>query len=168
MSISEALLSEFQHEAIATRRMLELVPEDQLDFKPHEKSMTLGRLAGHLAEIPQWADNAMTTEELNMNPGDGPGPFEATSQAGLLATFDKNVELCSQALSGRDDADFAVVWKMRMGDKEIISMPRAAVIRVWVLNHLYHHRGQLSVYLRLLDRPLPAVYGPTADASGFD
>ncbi len=168
MSISQAFLAEFNHEATGSRKMLEAVPEDKLDWKPHEKSMTLGRLAGHLAENPMWGCSIMQSTELDFASEEGSKmePFIATSVAELLESFDKGVETCREALD-QDDEAYSVVWTMRNGEQVMIEMPRVAVVRTWVFNHMYHHRGQLSVYLRLLDVPVPGVYGPTADVEGF-
>ena len=166
MSMSKMFLAEIEHEMATTRKVLEAVPEGKWDWKPHEKSMTLGRLTGHIAENAEWAATMMNTEELDLAEADS-GPFSATSKDGLLAAFDKNLTTCREALEGRPDEAFAVIWKMYQGDQELLVMPRGAVIRAWILNHLVHHRGQLSVYLRLLDAPVPSIYGPTADDPSF-
>lgn len=166
MSMSKMFLTEIDHEMATTRKVLEAVPEGKWDWKPHEKSMTLGRLAGHIAENAEWAVTMMDSEDFDLAQFDDES-FSADSREGLLAAFDKNVEACKNALKGRPDADFGVVWTMRQGEQQILSMPRAAVIRSWILNHLIHHRGQLSVYLRLLDATLPSIYGPTADDPSF-
>lgn len=167
MPLIDTFMAELEHEAAVTRRVLERVPEDRLDFKPHEKSMTLGRLAGHVAEIPMWGATTLTTEELDMAAPSEIDAFEATDRAGLLARFDREVESFRRAGEGRGDEELFEEWTFRSGDQVLFRMPKASVIRVWVLNHLVHHRGQLSVYLRLLDVPVPAIYGPSADEQPF-
>lgn len=159
----DSFLAELEHEAALTRRLLERVPEERLEFKPHERSMTLGRLAGHVAEMPLWGTMTLTTDELDLAARTDLESFTARDRAGLLARFDREVEAFREAARGRDDDELRAAWRLRQGDRVFFEMPRAAVLRTWVLNHLVHHRGQLTVYLRLLDVPLPAIYGPSAD-----
>ena len=160
------MIAEFQHEAASTRRMLERVPEDKFSWQPHEKSMSLGRLAGHVAESPGWIAAILDHEELDFSESDYQ-PFIPTTSAELLEGFDKYVVAFEEAMKDRGDEEFFVDWTMRSGDQVIIKTPRAAAIRGFILSHTYHHRGQLSVYLRLLDVPVPGVYGPTADDESF-
>jgi uncharacterized damage-inducible protein DinB len=166
MSLSEAFISEINQEAKATRRLLEVVPEDKLGWKPHDKSMTLARLAGHVAENAGWAETMMASEVLDFATMDHV-PFEPKTKAELLATFDEALASCGKALQGKSDEELAVVWTMRNGETVLGAMPRHVAIRTWVLSHNVHHRGQLTVYLRLLDVPLPGIYGPSADDASF-
>jgi uncharacterized damage-inducible protein DinB len=162
MGMTEPLAAELKQEAATTRRMLERVPEDKFDWKPHEKSTALGRLAGHIAELPSLLGPTLASEELDFASGDFK-PFEPASVAEILERFDENVAAGIEYLNGAGDEGMSQTWRMRSGEHVIFEMPRASVVRVMVLNHVVHHRGQLSVYLRLLDVPLPSVYGPTAD-----
>ena len=166
MSISKMFLGEFAHEAKATRRTLEVVPEDQLAWKPHEKSFHLGRLAGHVAEIPLWTDIMISGDQLDMGQG-GFENLDPSSIDELLAGWDKSVDSFQQALAEVSDEHLGATWKLCRGEQVIYEAPRTVAIRGFVLNHMIHHRGQLQVYLRLLDVPLPSVYGPTADDSSF-
>lgn len=169
MSISEALVADFDLEAKNSRRMLEAVPDDGLDFKPHEKSWTLGQLASHIAETPSWL-GAMQQDSFDMADAGGGDyqPYVATSKEDLLATFDKNAASVGEILGGRDDDFMNATWTMTAGDKVLMKAPRHAAVRSILIHHVIHHRGQLSVYLRLAGAQVPPTYGPTADdASGF-
>jgi uncharacterized damage-inducible protein DinB len=165
MSICETLAAELRHEAKTTRRLLERVPEGSFDWKPHEKSMSLGRLAAHVAELPELIVPALTRDELDFGSGDFK-PFNPTSTAGLLEKFDRSINTAAELLEKQPDDRMGEKWRLRSGDHVIFEMPRAAVVRFVGLNHVVHHRGQLSVYLRLLDVPLPSIYGPSADEAG--
>lgn len=165
MSISQSFLSELEQEAPATRRLLERVPEDKLDWKPADKSMTLSRLATHLAELTGWGLNALTQDELDVQPPDGE-PFVATqlrSVEEILELFDANLAKLRDALDATSDEAFMEPWTLKAGGREIFTLPRVAVVRSIVLNHIVHHRGQLTVFLRLCGVPLPGTYGPSAD-----
>ena len=164
MPIVDALLPEFDHEMATTRKLLERVPDDRLGWKPHQKSYTLGQLAQHVSTIPLWG--SITIEQSEFDTA-GPRQAELTSRADILAAFDRNAAATRAALVGRSDAEFMAPWSLKSGTQTIFTMPKAAVWRSFVLNHLIHHRGQLSVYLRLNDVPLPSIYGPSADESGF-
>ncbi len=166
MSISEAMLAEFNHEAANTRKMLEVVPAGKLGWQPHEKSMTLGRLSGHIAEIPGWGTMMVGKDELDFE-GSNFQPVNPDSVEGLLEAHDQGVAAFNESLQGQDDATLMQTWTMRNGDHVYFSMPCVAAMRGFVLNHIVHHRGQLSVYLRQLEIPLPQVYGPTADSPDF-
>lgn len=166
MPISQMLLPEFDHEMANTRKVLERFPEGKNDYKPHEKSMDLGRLAGHVAQLPEWATRTLTTEALNMEPGNFQ-PFIPASRQELLETFDRNVSAARAQIAAASDDSFGKVWTVSMSGNPIMSMPRVMVIRGMVLNHLIHHRAQLGVYLRLNGIPLPALYGPTADEGAW-
>ena len=165
MSIAKSLLPELAHEMSTTRKVLDRVPDGRSDWKPHAKSMTLGRLAQHLATLPGWVQATMGQTELHMNPPGGapytPPVFESTASA--LATFDEHVKAGREAIAAAEDKDFMVPWTFKNADRTIFTMPRAAVLRSFVTNHIIHHRGQLSVYLRLNDVPVPSIYGPSAD-----
>ena len=161
MAIKDALLPEFDHEMATSRKVIERVPEDKFGYKPHDKSMTMGRLASHIAEMSDWATNGITQDKLDI--AGGYKPFEAKSSAELLAAFDKSVAGARSAIAGASDETFMKNWSLTSGDKTLMSMPKIAVVRTFVLNHVIHHRGQLSVYLRLNNVPVPSIYGPSAD-----
>lgn len=164
MTLAQLLAPEFEQEAAITRRLLERIPTDKLAWTPHPKSMTLGKLAGHIAEIPSWINGTLEFTELDMAGYVSPDPKDT---AEILAAFDAAVAAGSPALAAVADADLAVEWTLKMGDMTIFALPRLAVIRTWVINHMVHHRAQLGVYLRLLDVPVPGIYGPSADDSGM-
>jgi uncharacterized damage-inducible protein DinB len=161
MSFSEILLSEYDHEMASTRKILAAMPEENFGWKPHEKSMTLGRLASHVAEMPSWAEGTLTTEKLVIGPDFK--PFNAATKPEILEFFDKSVAAGRAALAAASDEDLSKNWELEFGGHVIISMPRTAVLRTMVMNHMIHHRGQLSVYLRLNEAPCPGMYGPSAD-----
>ncbi len=165
MRMCEVLAAELRQEAKTTRRLLERVPEESFGWKPHEKSMSLGRLAAHVAELPELIAPALTLDEFDFASGDFK-PFNPTTTAELLEKFDRNVELAAGMLEKQPDDRMGDKWRLRSGDHVLFEMPRAAVVRFVGLNHVVHHRGQLSVYLRLLDVPLPSIYGPSADETG--
>jgi uncharacterized damage-inducible protein DinB len=164
MAITDALLPEFDHEMATTRRLLDRVPEARFSWKPHDKSMTLGQLAGHLANIPFWCSATLDAPVLDLDklPGD-PRPKAPASRAALVEEFDKKVSAARSRLAQTTDPELLVPWTLKKGDQELFTMPRIAAIRSFVMNHSIHHRGQLSVYLRLNDVPIPPIYGPTAD-----
>lgn len=165
MPIVDALLPEFDHEMTTTRKLLERVPEDRFDWKPHAKSFSLGALATHVAALPAWGAEALTRSEFDIA-GSQP-PAATPSKAELMSTFDTNAATARSALAGKTDGELMATWTLKRGGKAIFSMPKANVLRSFVLNHLIHHRGQLSVYLRLLDVPVPSIYGPSADEPSF-
>ena len=162
MSKTKDILSEFQEEAKTTRKFLERVPMDKKDYKPHEKNNTLGKLAAHVAEIPGWFSFILKEDDLDFSKS-GFKPFEPTSKEELLTLFEKNIKEAEEALKNTTDDEFEKKWTMRNGDEVYISIPKGTAIRVWCLNHWYHHRAQLGLYLRLLDIPVPGTYGPSAD-----
>jgi uncharacterized damage-inducible protein DinB len=164
MPIAEALLPEYDHELATTRRVLERVPEADFGWKPHDKSMTLGQLAGHVANIPFWLSATMDASSYDLAAGDPEARLAApASREVLLKEFDEKVKRARASLAKATDAEMMAPWALKNDGQEIFSMPRATVVRSFVMNHLIHHRGQLSVYLRLRDVPLPAIYGPSAD-----
>ena len=164
MAIKDALLPEFDHEMATTRRLLERLPEAEFAWKPHDRSMALGQLAGHIANLPQWcsATLASTVFDLDALPADA-RPQLPASRAALLEEFDGKVAAARGQLTSTTDAEFMTPWTLKKGGQEVFTLPRISAIRSFVMNHLIHHRGQLSVYLRLKDVPLPSIYGPTAD-----
>jgi uncharacterized damage-inducible protein DinB len=163
-SLTSALAAELKHEAATTRRLLERVPEDKLDWRPHAKSMTLGRLAGHIGELLGWGRATVAQPEVDLGaiPEDQRGAV-AESVEGLLGVFDRGVADFAAALEATEDEQMYEPWKLRNGEQVMFEMPRIAALRGFVYSHLIHHRGQLTVFLRLLDVPLPQTYGPTAD-----
>lgn len=162
MSIVQSLLPEFDQEMATTRRVLERVPEDKLGFKPDEKSMSMARLAGHVAEMAGWVPNIVANDALDFA-ASGYTPMEMTSSQSLLAAFDKIITDARAALAGASDEQLMGNWSMRNGDTVFMTMPRIAAIRMLVMSHPIHHRGQLSVYLRLVGAKVPSIYGPSAD-----
>jgi uncharacterized damage-inducible protein DinB len=166
MSIAQSLLPELEHEAATTRTLLALCPADRTSWKPHPKSFSLGDLGTHLANLPRWCSMTIAMPELDVAPADGPAfpPPVFTSIPDMLATFDANVASAREALAGATDAQLMEPWTLKKTGVTIFTLPKAACLRSFVLNHMIHHRGQLDVYLRLCDVPLPQVYGPTADA----
>lgn len=161
MSISDAFVGEFDQEMKSTRRCLERVPSDKGTWKPHPKSFALGHLAQLVARMPGWIPMMLEKGSLDLNESTGYS-FEKTET--LLAEFDKLVGDARAAFAKASDADYQAPWSLKMGDKVLMTMPRVAVVRQ-TINHLCHHRGQLTVYLRLIDVPVPSIYGPTADES---
>lgn len=161
MTLQAALLAEFDQEMAGTRKALERIPTDKLTWKPHEKSFTIGSLAGHLAELPNWAKSTLEADEINLKGPFDRKPPETTQQ--VLDTFDRNVSAARELLAATNDATLGENWSLKVEDKVMFTMPRTQVLRSFVLSHTIHHRGQLTVYLRLLDVAVPAIYGPSAD-----
>jgi uncharacterized damage-inducible protein DinB len=160
-NMSQAILPEFDHEMENTRKSLERVPEDKFNFKPHPKSMTLGALATHLAVINHWAEAILGQESFDVSTAP-PNP-EFKSRAEVLAAFDKNAAAARKGIAEATDAHLLKPWTLTSGSKTVLTMPRVAVVRSFLLNHTIHHRAQLGVYLRLNDVPVPSIYGPSAD-----
>jgi len=169
MTLSEALLPEFDQEMAKTRTTLERVPEDKLSWKPHPKSPTMAWLATHLAMIPSWTPVTLMQDSFDVNPAGQKytPPPPASSCAELLATFDKNVTSAREMIAGTEDARWMQTWSLLSNGQPISTMPRIAVVRGFIMNHSIHHRAQLGVYLRLNDVPVPALYGPSADEAGM-
>ena len=164
MDVHESMLVEFGEEAKLTRKMLERVPYDNPQWRPHEKSMTMQRLSSHIAEIPFWMMKALYSDGLDfLQSGSMPERFYANSRDELLGKFSSMYEESSKALENAGDDLLNGLWTMRRGDQVIYRMTRVVVIRKWVFDHTIHHRGQLSVYLRLNNIPVPGMYGPSAD-----
>ncbi len=167
MAIKEALLPEFDHEMATTRRLMERIPLSESQWKPHPKSMTLGELVAHIVEIPGWVGNIVEQPFVDMaGAGHGERPTYK-SNVELLSAFDQNVAKARAAIASKSDAQMMESWSLKNGEKVLITLPKAGVLRSFLLNHLIHHRGQLSVYIRLKDVPVPSIYGPSADESGF-
>lgn len=161
MNTAQRLTAELQQEAAKNKLMLERIPESKLSWKPHEKSMTIGRLGMHIAELPNWIVRSLTSEEYEF----GAGPYNPNipqKHAQIMEEFENQLHKAIELLKTASDDMLSRNWKVRKGDKLIYDMPRADIIRRQ-MNHIIHHRGQLSVFLRLLDVPVPGVFGPTAD-----
>lgn len=165
MGLGTAILPEFDHETANTRKVLERIPDDKLEWTPHEKSMPMVGLATHLANLPSWAAMSIGQDSFDMAPpGQGPLRLDPVpSVKAALELFDKNVAEARAAIAGASDDRLMGPWSLLAGGKEVFTMPRIAVLRAMVMNHMIHHRAQLGVYLRLNDVPVPAIYGPTAD-----
>lgn len=162
MNLIDPVLSELAHEAATTRRLLDRVPERHLAWKPHEKSMTLGRLATHIAEIPGWVGSIVEKDEFDVGTG-GYVPPTIDRVPEIVARFDRNVAAATETLKRQSNDRLLAKWQLKKKGQLVVEMPRMGMIRSLLMNHLIHHRGQLSVYLRLQNVPLPSIYGPTAD-----
>ena len=168
MGLSDALLPEFDHEMANTRKTLERVPDGKFDWKPHEKSSAMGGLATHLANLPTWAGVAIDMDKFDMAPEGKPQrAAPCNTRQEVLETFDKNVAAAREAIAGASDQHLFQPWTLLSNGKQILSLPRVAVLRSFVMNHIIHHRAQLGVYLRLNDIPVPSIYGPSADEGAF-
>jgi uncharacterized damage-inducible protein DinB len=165
MKLSDVMVQEFMHESQTTKKLLERLPEDRISWKPHEKSMPMSRLATHITEIPQWAEVIVNQDGFDMASVDFK-PVMLESRRQILESFQKNLDKFAEILGGKDDEYLMASWKLKEGDKVLIDLPRAAAIRGFVISHVIHHRGQLSVYLRENDVPVPSIYGPSADEPG--
>ena len=165
MSISASLLPEFDLEMANTRKALERVPEDKLDWKPHEKSMSMGGLATHLANLPIWTVFTVNQDSLDLEPPGGESfrVEEKRSRREILEDFDKNVTAARDAVAGASDEELLKPWSLLKGGVTLMTLPKIVVLRSFVMNHVIHHRGQFTVYLRLNDVPVPSIYGPSAD-----
>jgi uncharacterized damage-inducible protein DinB len=166
MLMIDPLLMEFDRECGTTRKVLARVPDDKLAWKPHVKSMSLAELAHHIATIPAWIASSLLSDGIDMAKSSG-FPKPPATAAEILAEFDEGVKGAKVAMGQLDDEKAMGTWTLRKGDVVVMAIPRIAFVRMILLNHSYHHRGQLSVYLRLLDVPLPSIYGPTADENPF-
>jgi uncharacterized damage-inducible protein DinB len=164
MRIADLLLPELEKELAITRTVLERVPDDRAEWKPHEKSFSMAHLAQLVSRMPSWVPMIMTMTELDIAPKDGPKSGYTTEKtATLLAEFDRNAAAAREAIAGASDEEFAVTWTLKAGGAEMEKDTRYQMLRSTVLNHLVHHRAQLGIYLRLVDERVPAMYGPTAD-----
>jgi uncharacterized damage-inducible protein DinB len=166
MPINQAFLGEFDHEMANTRKTLERVPEDKFDWAPHPKSMTMGKLAMHLAEMPGWTKETLEKDSIDI--AGYSGPPVAKTRKEILDLFDKNVATARAALvAATDDSNWMKTWSMKKGDQVAFSMPKVAVVRAFIFSHNIHHRAQLGVYLRLNNVAVPMIYGPSADEGAF-
>lgn len=164
MPLADAMLPEFDHEMANTRKTLERVPDDKFSWRPHEKSFPMGNLASHLSNLPGWTNVAIEMDEFDMAPGGNRMTTpECHSQQELLEAFDANVAKARAALASVSDEKLFGSWTLKANGQQVLTMPRIAVLRNFVLNHTIHHRAQLGVYLRLNDIPVPSIYGPSAD-----
>lgn len=169
MRIADTLLPEWDHEVAVTRRVVERVPDDKLDWKPHAKSWTLRQLATHLVTVPSWLPMIIAQEFIDMAPEGGGQTTNtpAESRDDLVRRFDEQTAAARQALAGADNATMLAPWSLKQAGTPVFTMPRAGVLRGFIFSHMIHHRAQLGVYLRLLDVPVPAMYGPSADDKGM-
>jgi uncharacterized damage-inducible protein DinB len=163
MPLIDSLLPEFDREMGLTRRALERTPDGQFEWRPHPTSVTLGRLAEHLTEMPMWATRTLDQSELEASAQRPPEYKPPTTRAAVLAQFDASYRAARQQLVNKTDAEFAAPWTLKNGGKEVFTAPKAMVMRNFVLNHMIHHRGQLMVYFRMLGVPVPSIYGPSGD-----
>lgn len=164
MSIARGLLAEFDQESAVTRKLLQRLPEAQFGYRPHPKSMTLGDLASHLVNIWYWGELTLKEREFDVAPGGKPLKQEGHSTLkALLEANDAKARGFRAALESADDASFMQPWALKSNGQVVFEMPRVAVVRAMIFNHHIHHRAQLGVYLRMLDVPVPSVYGPSAD-----
>lgn len=162
----EALISEIQVEAATTRRVLDALPQEKYSWKPHERSMSAGVLATHMARFPQGLFSVICTPSFDV--GSIKGTAESlTTKAELLKTFDDGVQAVTEGLLKMPEAQASEIWAFKKGEQTLVELPRISAVKTLILNHLIHHRGQLSVYLRLLDVPVPSIYGPSADVNPF-
>jgi uncharacterized damage-inducible protein DinB len=165
MAIADSLLMELEMEAKTTRRVLERIPEDKLAWKPHDRSMTLGQLASHVAGAQGFLATAASADTFEFSSVGAPPP--ANTRQEILDSFTQNTAKAKELISKMDDARLMAIWTATMKGKTLMAVPRIGVIRSLIMNHIYHHRGQLSVYLRMLDVPVPSIYGPSADENPF-
>jgi len=165
-TLTAPMLNEFRQEVATTRRVLERVPEQKLSWKPHQKSMTLGQLASHIASVPGSIARIVQSDSFDVNQGNFVPPQPQSLQE-VFTSFEQSVLDAEQCLENMTDAQANATWRLLRGQQELMILPRVAFVRSIMLNHWYHHRGQLSVYLRCLDVTLPSIYGPSADESPF-
>ena len=165
MALIDGMLRELEEEAKTTRRVLERVPENQLDWRPHQKARTLGELAMHVAIVPGGVAEFVASPSPVQAPDFTDPKLQAASE--LVPILDQSISKARQVLGGMEDADLLATWRLMQGERELFAGPRLGMLRAIMLNHWYHHRGQLSVYLRALDVPIPSIYGPSADENPF-
>ncbi len=165
MALIDVLLPEYDRETGTTRRLLERVPESAFDFAPHARSMPLGQLSAHVAELPQWISIIMSRDSCDLTELEPAPPAVAVSH--ILTRYDANVSEARSLLVGTIDGTLSAPWTLKRGTRPIFTMPRVSMLRYFAFNHLVHHRGQLSVYLRMQDVSIPAIYGPSADEGSF-
>ena len=166
MSISETIVADFEEEMATTRKVLEALPAERFDWKPHDKSMSLGQLGSHIAESPTWVQSMLKGDLDFADVEDSYVPFAAANRTELLEAFDRNVSALKASVSAASEEAMTEIWTMRHGEKVLMQAPRHLAIRRTAIHHAIHHRGQLTVYLRLMDVPVPSTFGPTADDPG--
>lgn len=166
MSVKDAFIAELKYESSLTKKILERVPMDKVNWKPHEKSMSLGRLATHIAETAHWITDIAHIDDFDFQKDYSFTPATATSAEELLRIFQANLDGAMETLSAISDDEFSKIWTVRNGEQVMYKTPKKVAVRGWAFSHMIHHRGQLSVYLRLLDVPVPGMYGPSADEMG--
>jgi uncharacterized damage-inducible protein DinB len=166
-SLQRLALGDLEQELATTRRVLERVPEDRLDWQPHAKSMSLGKLAMHVATIPFYGERICRSDEFDLASAPQPNIEGVKSRTEVLEAFETRAAALQEALATTDEAALGEPWSLRVGDRVISTLPRVAAMRAIVISHMVHHRAQLSVYLRLLDVPVPSIYGPSADEPNF-
>jgi uncharacterized damage-inducible protein DinB len=166
MAISQALLPEFEREMATTRKMLERFPEDKVDWKPHDTCMTLGRLAGHVAEIPGWTVPTIAQDKLELDPN-AITPAVLTSRAEALKKFDETVQAARASIASASDEALMKPWSLVVRGNTVFTAPKAAVLRTFVMSHMIHHRGQLAAFYRIAGVPIPSLYGPSKDEQVF-
>jgi uncharacterized damage-inducible protein DinB len=166
MAIAQALLPEFDREMATTRKMLERFPEDKVEWRPHETCMTMGRLAGHVAELAAWTIPTLNQDKLEMDPNSYT-PAVVKNRAESLKQFDETVKTARAAIASANDETFMKPWTFVAGGKTVFTMPKIAVMRSFVMNHLIHHRGQLAAFYRIAGVPVPSIYGPSKDEQIF-
>jgi uncharacterized damage-inducible protein DinB len=165
MPISQALLPEFDYEMATTRKMIERFPEDKVEWRPHDTCMTLGRLAGHMSELAGWVVPTVNQDQLVLDPSYAPNVMK--SRAETLKQFDENVKASRAAIAGASDETLMKPWSLVAGGKTVMTMPKVAVLRSFVMNHMIHHRGQLAAFYRIAGVPIPSIYGPSKDEQPF-
>ena len=161
MPLNQTILPEFDHEMANTRKSLERIPDAKLDWTPHQKSMSMGKLATHMATLTQWTDAVMNQDSFDVTNAPPQPPLKSSKE--ILDAFDKNTALARKAIAGSTDEQLMKPWSLMKDGKAIFTLPRIGVVRSFILNHTIHHRAQLGVYLRLNDIPVPSIYGPSAD-----
>lgn len=169
MPLSESILPEFDQEMASTRKTLGRIPDEKLDWRAHEKSWTIGELATHLANLPSWTLHCINEDSIDLAPKEGELPHVPPAESANTAVdvFDKNVAAARAAIAGASDEKLMQPWSLLSGGKTIFTIPKVAVLRSFVMNHMIHHRAQLGVYLRLNQVDVPAIYGPSADEAGM-
>jgi uncharacterized damage-inducible protein DinB len=165
MPIAQALLAEFDHEMATTRKMLERFPDDKAEWRPHDTCMTLGRLAGHVSELAGWVVPTIHQDQLVLDPNYKPSVVKSSSEA--VKQFDENVRVSRAAIAGATDEALMKPWSLVAADKTVLTLPKAAVLRSFVMNHMIHHRGQLAAFYRIAGVPIPSIYGPSKDEQIF-
>lgn len=169
-SVKDIAFGDLERELKVTRTVLERLPAEHYGWKPHEKSMTLGRLASHLSELPSWASETVSEDSFDIAPASGQPKYTAANFATrqeILDAFDAGVRQARERIAATDDTAMFQPWSLKRGGDTVFTLPRAAVLRTWLFSHVIHHRGQLTVYLRMTGAPVPSIYGPSADESGM-